>query len=257
LENWVVIALAWLAVPVVIATLAWRYSYRHEWYGSGSHVAAFALAATFGMFSYFLARRTLRLEGASEREHAWRSRLGTVGLFALFLVSAFGPAWVLIEGIPGTVSPLAKAWLVDATISTKPEGWSPEDPTKGVVGAKLWRSNLRGALAASAFLVAADLRDADLRDAILWRADLKGAILQGADLWRADVRGAAQLPDADLRGANLYFSVLRGTRILTCQQLREAREWQHAYRDAELGCDAKIPSPPPEFPAPATGKSDG
>ena len=59
----------------------------------------------------------------------------------------------------------------------------------------------------------ADLQDANLRGADLWYADLLGANLRGADLWYAGLR-CANLSGADLRGANLWGANLRSAKNL-------------------------------------------
>jgi Pentapeptide repeats (8 copies) len=73
-----------------------------------------------------------------------------------------------------------------------------------LVGAVLWKADLR----------VTDLPGADLRKAALRKADLRKADLQGAVLWKADLRGA------DLREANLD-GVRLGER--SAAQLRSGR----------------------------------
>ena len=98
----------------------------------------------------------------------------------------------------------------------------------------------------------------DLADAGLRGLDLSGANLAGAELTGADLRGTilkgsslagtalaeANLFKAVLDGADLDRADLRGVRFLDCARLTAARNWQSAYRDAELGCGAPIPPHP-------------
>jgi hypothetical protein len=79
-------------------------------------------------------------------------------------------------------------------------------------------------------LARADLRKADLRGTNLSDASLIGAHLEGVTLFRA------VLDRADLAGAHL-----NGAQSLTGDQLVAAKNWQSAYRDADLGCGAPIP----------------
>jgi uncharacterized protein YjbI with pentapeptide repeats len=83
----------------------------------------------------------------------------------------------------------------------------------------------------------ADLRDVDLREADLTAAILHDADLSIADLWKADLR-FQYLAETDLKGDHLFVWT-----NLACQQLKEARNWQQAYRDEALACGAPIPTP--------------
>jgi|GEM_PF-249000 len=82
--------------------------------------------------------------------------------------------------------------------------------------AKLIKTNL-----SKAHLSGANLREADLREADLSEADL------GPKIW------GSQLPAADLRDV----------KNLTCAQLKQAKNWEEAYRDEDLRCGADIPPP--------------
>jgi uncharacterized protein YjbI with pentapeptide repeats len=98
----------------------------------------------------------------------------------------------------------------------------------------LSRASLRGLDLSGFDLSGADLRDADLRGANLSQVNLSGANLQGANLFKA------VLVEADLAGADLC-----GVQFLNCAQLVVARNWQSAFRDEELACDAAIPTRAP------------
>lgn len=88
-----------------------------------------------------------------------------------------------------------------------------------------------------------DLSGANLAGADLKAADLRGTILSGASLAGSRL-GAANLFKAVLEGTDLDSADLRGVRFLDCSRLTAARNWQSAYRDADLGCGAAIPSHP-------------
>jgi uncharacterized protein YjbI with pentapeptide repeats len=93
----------------------------------------------------------------------------------------------------------------------------------------------------SAGLRGLDLAKVDLSGADLRKADLRGTILSGAVLTDADLAGAnlfkAVLDRAELSGANLI-----GAQFLNCAQLVATRNWQSAFRDADLACGAPIPA---------------
>jgi len=94
----------------------------------------------------------------------------------------------------------------------------------------LSRAGLRGLDLSGFNLSGADLQGADLRGTNLSQSNLKSAHLEGANLFKAVLNGA------DLTGA-----FLQGAQFLNCAQLIVARNWQSAFRDEELACDASIP----------------
>jgi uncharacterized protein YjbI with pentapeptide repeats len=98
----------------------------------------------------------------------------------------------------------------------------------------LFRAGLRGLDLSGFDLSRADLRDADLRGTNLSGANLSGAHLEGANHFKAVLDGA------DLAGA-----FLNGAQFLNCAQLVGARNWQSAFRDDALVCDAAIPDRKP------------
>ena len=100
------------------------------------------------------------------------------------------------------------------------------------------RPDLSGAGLCGLDLAGANLAGVDLGHADLRGADLRGTMLAGADLHGADFFKAV-LDEADLAGANLA-----GARFLNCLQLATARNWQAAFRDADLACGASLPVPP-------------
>ena len=93
--------------------------------------------------------------------------------------------------------------------------------------------SLRGLDLTKADLTGADLRKTDLRGTIFSGATLMGANLASANFFKAGLDGA------DLSGANLI-----GAQFLNCAQLMTTLNWQSAFRDSDLACDAPIPPIP-------------
>ena len=94
----------------------------------------------------------------------------------------------------------------------------------------LSRAGLRGFDLSGFDLSRVDLRGADLRGTNLTGANLSGADLEGANLFKAVLDGA------DFAGVFLY-----GVQFLNCAQLVVTRNWQSAFREDALACDAAIP----------------
>jgi uncharacterized protein YjbI with pentapeptide repeats len=103
---------------------------------------------------------------------------------------------------------------------------------------KLYAADLRGAILSKLVLDSARLKEADLRG-----ADLSSTRLNKATLFRAKL-SEANLSEARLNEANLEEADLRNVRNLTCDQLKQATNWEKAYRDKKLRCGAEIPKPP-------------
>jgi uncharacterized protein YjbI with pentapeptide repeats len=105
-----------------------------------------------------------------------------------------------------------------------------------------WRAAHAGASVdlANASLRGLDLAEANLAGADCHRSDLRGTILRGAILTNTNLAGAnffkSVLDAADLAGANLV-----GAQFLNCAQLMAARNWQSAFRDADLACGTPVP----------------
>ena len=93
----------------------------------------------------------------------------------------------------------------------------------------LTRAGLRGLDLTGFDLSRADLRSADLRGTKFCDADLSHAHLEGANFFKAV-----------LDGADLAAAHLDGAQFLNCAQLIVTRNWQSAYRDETLACDAAI-----------------
>lgn len=122
-------------------------------------------------------------------------------------------------------------------------------------GADLRRANLKRAILKSADLSGADLQGINFGEADLRGTNLEGAALVGANLAKADLRGSnlrdAGLLSADLRGADLagatlagaYLSQadLRDARNLRAEALRQAEDWEKAYRDEDLALGCEVP----------------
>ena len=96
---------------------------------------------------------------------------------------------------------------------------------------------------AGAGLRGLDLSGVNLAGALLKGADLRGTILSGSSLAGSGL-AEANLFKAMLDSADLDSADLRGVRFLDCAQLSTARNWQRAYRDADLECGVPIPQRP-------------
>ncbi len=246
------VLLAWWIVPITIGLFWLRYLPRHDWVGTGFHMAFLVITIFCAVWFQRLAVRTLRgEERASVRLNGkwWQMKLykGTVKrnyklltsmavVFALVFFVSNGA----INGKPGGWIPHvlphigagAFTDLDEADVSSKPPGWTglkekEKEEIALVRGAHLQHRNFRYANARQAFLVNADLRFADLQGAKLMRANLQGADLAGANLQEADLAGAnlqgaelysanlagAQLKDADLRGVFLSSANLQGAEL--------------------------------------------
>jgi hypothetical protein len=138
-----------------------------------------------------------------------------------------------------TINPRQADLLVEEPMADKKQ---LEVLKNGVSAWNVWRathSELEPNLA-DAHLIGLDLMGANLAGADLRKADLRGSNLSDASLIGAHLEGAtffrAVLDRADLAGANL-----NGAQFLTSDQLVAAKNWQSAYRDADLGCGAPIP----------------
>ena len=87
-----------------------------------------------------------------------------------------------------------------------------------------------------------NLRTADLKKTKLKNVELNESDLRGADLRWADLE-EANLEEANLEGADLKEANLRGIRGIQCSDLKQARNWEQAFRSEVLACGAEIPSP--------------
>ncbi len=234
--------LAWWAVPFTIALFWLRYLPRHEWVGTGFHLAFLVLAIVCAVWFQRLARITLRgqlptpirFEGNWRRAKPYKQALKKtyklVVISGVVLLFAVGVSYGAINGTPRwqatgagavmtrlrktipqilpIVGARAFADISGQEVSTKPPNWFRDGELPRLVkGARLEYADLRNAYASSAFLVnanlgLANLQGADLRLANLQGADLGGANLQGVTLGRANLQGA------DLRLANLQRAFL-------------------------------------------------
>jgi uncharacterized protein YjbI with pentapeptide repeats len=224
------VMLAWGLVPATIL-FAWaRYLRAHDWTVTGLHIALLAAAAGFGLAFLRLAASTLR--GSERRSFMWKrawkdARALGVAVTAGTVLVLSGLSAGVIEGVypksmatPEQVQRLVagyyrldpRRWLpqaldavglgtsadlTDASLSTKPTNWTPNNPEllDSVKGADLENRNLRHAMAFNAFgansyLQQSDLRWADFREADLRRADFRAAQMRGINFRFADVSGA-------------------------------------------------------------------
>jgi uncharacterized protein YjbI with pentapeptide repeats len=215
LENLVSISLAWWVVPFTLLAFWLRYIPRHDWWGTGLHVALIAIAVGFGVHSYRLAVRTLSGVGESAAPgqdmplwlwiwrgiRSYRPDRWTLLALSLALVLSVGAAIYPGENLLTALGYETYAELTDEDVSTKPSGWTGQDETAAVEIAQVKGAALEGR----------DLRDADARRSFLVNGKLSYTDLRGADLMDADLRGA-DLYHSDLRGANLWSADLREAR---------------------------------------------
>ncbi len=278
LNNFVSILLAWWLVPATLVLLWGRYIPRHDWFGTGLLIALLALSSGYGLYSYWLARRTLR--GREPQAFPWGrpwadwrpyQAVGALAIGAAFAVVSLGaiegePEFdeageLYLRASPETWVPYAfdrlgyrtSADLREVDVSTKPDDWwqaseAQREGLVGIKGAALRGSDLRYADAFRAFLAKADLREADLRNADLQRAVLWAASLQKADLRVANLKGAdlngANLQGADLGGANLRGADLTDTECLTRDQIDSTLTDETTILPDEIptDCPEEVPS---------------
>ena len=228
--------LAYWAVPLTLVFLWGRYLFRHEWVGTGVHVALLVLSIGIAITLHTKAASTLR---GGARKSVLRQKGTYLALFGI-LSMASGLIWFSELAISGKEVSF-RADLMEQDVSTKPPSWTgqKEKETEEIAlvkPARLRGANLRGANAFRAFLVRADLRRADLSRAYLLMADLREADFTRADLHEAnfpfvDLSRAnlaladlheADLSQADLRDAKLNGADLRGAK-LNGADLRDAK----------------------------------
>ena len=257
LENCAAIFLAWWIVPVTVFVFWGRYLPRHEWAGTGLHVALLILSIGSAILLHHHAVGTLRRDVTAFRwRRPWSDRrtyqaavpVGLGVVFALVSLGAIegdarrnyagGP--VVLGGVAtwvpyafDSVGHKTFANLREADVSTKPATWTglAERPTEGLDMSLREKARTELAQVKGARFQAQDLRHADAVRAFLAKADLRDAKLQGAFLLGTNFQGAdldsANLQGADLRGANLQGARLAGTHLteakgLTWEQLDEA-----------------------------------
>ena len=252
LENWATIFLAWWIVPVTVVVFWLRYLPRHEWFGTGLHVALLILSIGGAILLHRHAGATLRRDVTAFRwRRPWFDRrtyqaavaVGLGLVVALVSLSAIEgdarrdpPSYSVVLGGIATWVPTAFdrmgyrtfANLREANVSTKPATWTglaerrPEEPEK-LDKTLVEKARAEFAQVKGAPLRGADLRHADAFHAFLAKADLRDAKLQGAYLRAAHLQDAdlrrAKLQGADLRRAELQGADLSGAQNLTREQL--------------------------------------
>jgi uncharacterized protein YjbI with pentapeptide repeats len=203
------IVLAWLLVPLTIASFWLRYLPTHDPLGTLVLVGLVLIATWVGTAYFWHARDQL----SDRRGRKGMSRL----VYGLEAAPALVMAGVSLAAVHGdTPFRLAGyrtfADLREAELSARPEAWFREQDRSLVRGADLRHANLRHAVATRAFAINADFRGVDLSSANFSGAELAGANFEGATLT------GVLFPDADLSGArlsNLDLSTveLRGARL--------------------------------------------
>jgi uncharacterized protein YjbI with pentapeptide repeats len=261
-QLWISVLLAWWVAPITICCFWGRYLMRHRENGTTLHVVLLAVSLVSAVCLYRLAVPTLR--GVERNPFTWKRAVTSPRAYLTSALSvAVGVSWAAMAGVrpsddeywentyrfrtwvPRSLAiigcpPFAN--LNGAEVSLKKPGWS-EKNTKDVdfvMGAQLFGTDLRYALAEGAFLDYANLTRARLRGAHLTRAYLRGAYLVFADLSETD------LTEADLRNAHMRFANLNGAHYpdtdLSGADLRDAKglepdevmmalNWKQAFYD--------------------------
>ncbi|GEM_PF-832354 len=202
LENRLGSALAYGVTPATLLAFLARALVKHDAWLTGLHIALCTLALLIALLCHRSAVDAL--EGAPT-VRGWRYLLRSPSIRACGVcLLACVALWF------GAARRLATsgAFLADAELSVKPDGWvDGQKDISRVKGARLEGADLRNANLYGAFLVKADLSYADLSGADLRAADLRGAVLDGANLLSAD------LASTNLQGALLYTHRLDGKRL--------------------------------------------
>jgi uncharacterized protein YjbI with pentapeptide repeats len=114
--------------------------------------------------------------------------------------------------------------------------------------ASLSRASLVGAALSHANLSSAHLIDANLSSTSLIAANFSSAHLIDTSLSRAYLSEAnlssADLEGANLEGADLRYAYLKGAKNITPDQIKQAKDWEKAYYDADFR--EKLGRPPEE-----------
>ena len=267
LENLTVVFLAWWIVPLTVLIFWGRYLPRHEWIGTGLHIALLTISIGSAILLHRHAVRTLRRDiTAFHWRNCWRDgrtyqvavALGFGAVFALVSLGAIeGKAdrdrggSVALGGV-ATWVPYAFdragyrtfANLQETDLSNKPATWtglaelpaeelddSAQEKARAelaqVKGASLRNANLSYANAPFAFLAKARLSRANLQG-----ANLAFANLQEANLTSANLQGA-NLWNANLQGADLFRANLEGAK-LSRADLEGARLSRANLQEADL-----------------------
>lgn len=239
LQQWLSILLAWWIVPITLFVFWARFLTRHDWLGTGVHIALLAITVTFAWISYRLARATLRDAPRKpfhwkEAWQDWRIFKRFAGIVVMWVVGVgfYLASFATIGGVPSYIkganlatydlrlivpraleiirlTPFAN--LVEEDVSTKPPNWTGKSEQYALVkGARLVGARMEYAQASSVFLVNANLFRARLEGANISYANLSNASLMAADLSRA-VLVETNLSNAQLQGADLSNAKLLGT----------------------------------------------
>jgi hypothetical protein len=82
---------------------------------------------------------------------------------------------------------------------------------------------------------------ADMTKACLLGVDFHGANFEKANLQGADFRFSSSMEGVNLRDADVARADFREAKLLTCEQLKSARNWTAAFRDRTLACGQTPP----------------
>ncbi|HAT34261.1 MAG TPA: hypothetical protein DCS82_00975, partial [Rhodospirillaceae bacterium] len=240
LQFWISVIAAWGMVPFTIAMFAWRYLPKHDWIGSIWLFALLTGAMSYGLYTYRLARSTLKgnlslraePEPIPTQKRAWDGFKRLQFNSVITCLAIFALAWTTFAIEVGKIGPerivvlssniywklpieFGHAQMQDADL--KNADLSSVDLRRGLLmDANLEKANLsigdlRETFFTRANLKRANLKFADLRNAFLYDANLEKANLRGAKL------GGARLKDANFTGARLKEADLRKSYVTQAQ----------------------------------------
>ena len=192
-------------VPVVFLLMATRCWSQQAWF-----YGLYALSGASALSYCFLAIRRCTEEELEKRGRLWHGMV-VILLFYLTEISILGPL----------IPPLN---LYAANLS----------------GRVLDHQRMADADLRYSDLSKASLNETDSQGAMFWGANLEAVRLRHADLKRA-VFWSANLKEVDLWGADLKEAILIEVEGLQCSQLKQAENWDAAFRDDILDCGKRIP----------------
>ena len=236
LQGWLAILLFSWTIPILLACFWLRFLPRHDWYGTGIHIALIMLAICVGWWS---ARRSrVRFRGSdsqiSPKQRRFTFSLGFLPSRRLRnLVRQFSLVMILVflAGLLGSVSADAIDGYAPVSVTGKlfrSLGYRTYANlgSENLAGANLNGRNLKNAYCDGANLTGAQMVSTNLTDATLRNANLTDANLTLARLDSANLDGAelnhAVLTDASLSDASFSQASLKDVHGLSKEQLQRA-----------------------------------
>lgn len=241
LREFVIIFLAWWAIPITFIFFWIRYLPRHEWFGTCLHIGLLLISVVCAIVFYHLAVTALR--GADKQSFRWMTfwrdrRFHFCTIIVLVGIIFWLLSYGTINGIRHEKSVKAKdieltsirefvPWIFqklhinpfadfrEKDVSDKPVNYweiDADERIESIKGANLRGRNLEFSDMYSAFLARADLRQANLEGAYVRKADLQNAKLNNANLQKANLDDA-NLRAVDLSEANLQKASLNNAKL--------------------------------------------